>query len=94
MLFVSAYTIITILMTFAVVRAFAFYIYPDAISASFTVFRIPGATFSIILSCYASVVFIALLIIATVTMLVRPALFAFACLLATVRRVLTAVLIT
>jgi hypothetical protein len=94
MLFVSAYTIITLFMPFAVVRPFAFYIYPDPISASFTVFLIPGLAFFIILSCYASVVFIAFLIITTVTMLVRPAFFAFARLLAAVWRILTTVLIT
>jgi hypothetical protein len=93
-LFVSAYTIITIFMTQTVVRALAFYIYPDPISASFTVFLIPGLAFFIILSCYASVVLITLLIIATVTMFVRPALFAFACFLAAVRRVLSTVFVT
>jgi hypothetical protein len=57
------------------------------------VFLVSWLAFFIILSCYASVVLIAFLIIATVTMFVRPALFAFACLLAAVWRVLTTVLI-
>jgi hypothetical protein len=81
-------------MTFAVGRAFAFYIYPDPISASFTMFLVSWLALFIILSCYASVVLITLLIITTVTMFVGPTLFAFARLLAAVGRVLTAVLIT
>jgi hypothetical protein len=57
-------------------------------------FLIPWFAFCVILPRYAPVIFIAFLIIATGTMFVRPALFTFACLLAAVGRVLTAVLIT